>query len=66
MQTGTVKFFNETKGFGFITPENGGQDIFVHVTDLVDAKTLRERDRVQYEEAQGRKGPNAVKVAIIS
>ena len=66
MLTGTVKFFNETKGFGFITPEGGGQDIFVHVTDLVDAKTLRERDRVQYEEAQGRKGPNAVKVALIS
>ena len=66
MPTGTVKFFNETKGFGFITPENGGQDIFVHVTDLVDAKTLRERDYVQYEEAQGRKGPNAVKVALIS
>jgi CspA family cold shock protein len=66
MLTGTVKFFNETKGFGFITPENGGQDIFVHVTDLVDAKTLRERDRVQYEEAQGRKGPNAVKVSVIS
>ncbi len=66
MPTGTVKFFNETKGFGFITPENGGQDIFVHVTDLVDAKTLRERDRVQYEEAQGRKGPNAVQVALIS
>ena len=66
MLTGTVKFFNETKGFGFITPEGGGQDIFVHVTDLVDAKTLRERDRVQYEEAQGRKGPNAVKVALLS
>ncbi|MGI4835737.1 cold-shock protein [Hymenobacter sp. RP-2-7] len=66
MLTGTVKFFNETKGFGFITPEGGGQDIFVHVTDLVDAKTLRERDRVQYEEAQGRKGPNAVKVSVIS
>jgi len=66
MLTGTVKFFNETKGFGFITPENGGQDIFVHVTDLMDAKTLRERDRVQYEEAQGRKGPNAVKVSVIS
>ncbi|RYE90902.1 MAG: cold-shock protein [Cytophagaceae bacterium] len=66
MLTGTVKFFNETKGFGFITPEGGGQDIFVHVTDLVDAKTLRERDRVQYEEAQGRKGPNAVKVSLLS
>ena len=64
MPTGTVKFFNETKGFGFITPDNGGQDIFVHVTDLVDAKALHERDKVQYEEAQGRKGPNAVKVSV--
>jgi CspA family cold shock protein len=64
--TGTVKFFNETKGFGFITPDNGGQDIFVHVTDLVDAKSLRERDKVQYEEAQGRKGLNAINVALVS
>lgn len=65
MPTGTVKFFNETKGFGFIKNDETGQDIFVHVTDLVDAKTLQEKDKVQYEEAQGRKGPNAVKVSLL-
>jgi CspA family cold shock protein len=65
MPTGTVKFFNETKGFGFIKNDETGEDIFVHVTDLVDAKSLREKDKVQYEEAQGRKGPNAVKVALL-
>ncbi|AMR29629.1 cold shock domain-containing protein [Hymenobacter sp. UV11] len=65
MPTGTVKFFNETKGFGFIKNDETGQDIFVHVTDLVDAKALQEKDKVQYEEAQGRKGPNAVKVSLL-
>jgi len=65
MPTGTVKFFNETKGFGFIKNDDTGEDIFVHVTDLVDAKALREKDKVQYEEAQGRKGPNAVKVSLL-
>lgn len=65
MPTGTVKFFNETKGFGFIKNDETGEDIFVHVTDLVDAKSLQEKDKVQYEEAQGRKGPNAVKVSLL-
>ncbi len=60
MQQGTVKFFNETKGFGFITPEGAGQDIFVHVSGLVDE--VRENDKVEFEVEQGRKGPNAVNV----
>ncbi|WP_028297606.1 cold-shock protein [Olivibacter sitiensis] len=62
MQKGTVKFFNETKGFGFITPENGGQEIFVHSSGLID--NIRENDTVKYDVEQGRKGPNAVNVEV--
>ena len=61
---GTVKFFNETKGFGFITPSNAGQDIFVHSSGLVD--TIRENDKVEYEEERGKKGMNAVKVKVLN
>jgi CspA family cold shock protein len=60
---GTVKFFNETKGFGFITPENGGQDVFVHSTGLIDE--IRENDKVEFEVENGRKGLNAVNVKVI-
>ncbi|MCB2379473.1 cold-shock protein [Hymenobacter sp. BT635] len=63
MQTGTVKFFNDTKGFGFIKSDENGQDIFVHVSDLVDE--IRENDKVQFDVAQGRKGLNAVKVSLV-
>ncbi len=63
MQEGTVKFFNETKGFGFITPANGGQDIFVHVSGLVSK--IRENDRVTFEVQNGKKGLNAVNVKTI-
>jgi CspA family cold shock protein len=62
MQTGTVKFFNETKGFGFIKVDETGEDIFVHVTELIDE--IRDNDKVQFEIAQGRKGLNAVKVKL--
>ena len=62
MQKGTVKFFNETKGFGFITPENGGSEIFVHSSGLID--NIREGNEVQFEVEQGRKGPNAVNVQV--
>ena len=55
MQTGTVKFFNETKGFGFITNEDTGKDIFVHATGI-KVENLNEGDRVSYEEEEGRKG----------
>ena len=61
---GTVKFFNETKGFGFITPTSGGQDIFVHSTGLIDE--IRENDKVEFEVENGRKGLNAVNVKVVN
>ena len=63
MQEGKVKFFNETKGFGFIIPNSGEREIFVHVSGLVDK--VRENDNVSYEVEQGRKGLNAVNVRVI-
>lgn len=62
MKTGTVKFFNETKGFGFIREDNG-QEIFVHVSGLRDE--IRENDKVQFETEQGRRGVNAVNVTLL-
>lgn len=62
MQQGTVKFFNEAKGFGFITPTNGGNEIFVHSTGLID--NIRENDAVSFDVESGRKGPNAVNVKV--
>ena len=62
MQQGTVKFFNETKGFGFITPSNGDSEIFVHVSGLIDS--IRENDSVSYDIEQGKKGLNAINVKI--
>lgn len=64
MQQGTVKFFNESKGFGFITPSNGGQDIFVHASGLQGGE-IREKDTVTYEVENGKKGLNAVNVKVI-
>jgi len=63
MKEGKVKFFNETKGFGFITPSNGGQDVFVHSSGLIDE--IREIDKVEFEVENGRKGLNAVNVKVI-
>ncbi|NCX95503.1 MAG: cold shock domain-containing protein [Chitinophagia bacterium] len=63
MQTGTVKFFNETKGFGFIKPDDGSQDIFVHATGL--DQPIRENDKVSYEVQKGKKGLNAIKVKLL-
>jgi len=62
MEQGKVKFFNNTKGFGFITPENGGEDIFVHSTGLRD--NIRENDTVTYDVEKGKKGLNAVNVRL--
>ena len=61
---GTVKFFNETKGFGFITPSDSSADIFVHSSGLVDQ--IRENDKVEYEEQKGKKGMNAVNVTVLN
>ena len=61
---GTVKFFNEAKGFGFIKPNNSTADIFVHTSGLVD--TIRENDQVEYDEEKGKKGMNAVNVTVIN
>ncbi|MES2702149.1 MAG: cold-shock protein [Bacteroidota bacterium] len=63
MQQGTVKFFNNTKGFGFITPENGGPDVFVHVSGLTSE--IQENDRVSYEVQNGQKGLNAINVVLL-
>ncbi|WP_343605455.1 cold shock domain-containing protein [Fluviicola sp.] len=63
MNKGTVKFFNETKGFGFIKEENSEKDHFVHVSGLVDE--IREGDLVEFELEEGRRGVNAVNVRII-
>jgi CspA family cold shock protein len=63
MQQGTVKFFNETKGFGFITPSEGGADVFVHVSGLISE--IRENDKVSYDVQNGQKGLNAVNVTVI-
>ena len=63
MSKGTVKFFNESKGFGFITEESSNDEHFVHVSGLID--DIREGDEVEFELAEGRKGLNAVNVKVI-
>ncbi|MBK8426636.1 MAG: cold shock domain-containing protein [Lewinellaceae bacterium] len=60
MFKGTVKFFNESKGFGFIVDDSTGEEIFVHVSGLID--DIREGDKVTFETARGKKGMNAVNV----
>ena len=62
MNQGTVKFFNNEKGFGFIKEENTNQEYFVHVTGLVNE--VRENDRVTFELKEGKKGLNAVNVKL--
>jgi len=62
---GTVKFFNESKGFGFITNDETGKDIFVHITGL-SSESLNEGDKVEYVEEEGRKGLTAAQVHVIN
>ena len=63
-QTGSVKWFNDAKGFGFITPENGGADLFVHFRSIQGTgfKSLQEGQKVSFKVTQGQKGPQAEEV----
>ncbi|MBR9874473.1 cold-shock protein [Vibrio sp. J1-1] len=65
--TGSVKWFNETKGFGFISPENGGEDLFVHFQSIVSTgfKTLAEGQKVSFVVEQGKKGLQAGEVTVM-
>ena len=63
MSNGTVKFFNEDKGFGFITPDDGGKDVFVHVKGL-NGTSINEGDKVSYDVVEGQKGLNAANVTL--
>jgi cold shock protein len=67
MPTGTVKWFNDDKGFGFITPDDGGQDLFVHQSAIVGEgfRSLSEGAKVSFEAEEGEKGPRAVNVQTV-
>ncbi|HEY6472327.1 MAG TPA: cold-shock protein [Acidimicrobiales bacterium] len=67
METGTVKFFNNDRGFGFITPSSGEKDVFVHSSNIVGSgyKSLEDGQKVEYDVAQGAKGPEAQNVKAV-
>ena len=67
MATGTVKWFNDAKGYGFIAPESGGKDVFVHFSNITGEgfKTLTEGARVEFETREGQKGPEAYDVRLV-
>ena len=66
MAQGTVKFFNEEKGYGFITPDEGGRDLFVHYSAITDTSfKLQQGQRVEYDVKQGTRGPEATNVRLI-
>jgi CspA family cold shock protein len=67
MSTGTVKFFNDAKGFGFNTPDDGGKDLFVHFSAIQAGgfKTLKENDKVQYDVEDSPKGPRAANLKTV-
>ena len=64
MNNGTVKFFNDEKGFGFITPDDGGKDVFVHSNGL-NGSSITEGDKVSYDTEEGKKGLNAINVSVL-
>lgn len=64
MERGTVKFYNEKKGYGFITEDGSNREIFVHATGLVDS--VRQNDKVEFETSEGKRGVNAINVKKIS
>ena len=66
-QTGTVKWFNEGKGFGFIAPDDGGKDLFAHFSEIQGNgfKTLAENQKVEFEVKQGQKGPQASAIRVL-
>ncbi|GGS43490.1 MULTISPECIES: cold-shock protein [Actinokineospora] len=68
MAQGTVKWFNSEKGYGFIQPEDGSSDVFVHYSEIQSSgfRTLEENQKVRYEIGQGTKGPQATGVTVIS
>ena len=67
-QTGTVKWFNNKKGYGFITPDEGGNDLFVHFASIESEgyKSLNEGDKVEFTVGEGPKGPHATEVTVVN
>ena len=67
-ETGIVKWFNESKGFGFIAPDNGGKDLFAHFKEIQGTgfKTLAENQRVEFDVVQGQKGPQASGIRVLT
>ena len=67
IQTGTVKWFNDAKGFGFIAPDDGGKDLFAHFKEIQGTgfKVLAENQRVEFEAGQGQKGPQAMRIRAL-